>query len=732
MKKLLICVSLLLVLVFAVVACKTNSGKNEDTTVKSEVTKESDTTVKGSDDTTVKEGDDTTVKDDGDDTTVKDDDNTSAKEEDTTEEETTEEITKDPDEPVAIFTPEDIKNIVDENPKVGNGIAGVKTDSVAITDNYITLVASGDDPHMDLYMDGNNPMDGARYLAIKYRTTVASRKIEVFIATAATYDPANGNSQTPAINDGEWHLLIIDLDTLSAVENYKIGAIRFDFLQDTVADGDSIDIQFFAFFNSEEAAKKYAFKPAAAIDAEGLKENADLGDNAHVSQMEYTVKGDYITLKSTGGDPYIVIINLGSSQKVNPKGVIAVKYRTNWEKEGEFFIGNGSGWHGGTDEVKFKYTADNEWHILFINIEDCQEVEDTIAYLRWDFFAGDGGNSYMDVQYVGVFDSMSDALGYDALVNPDTSKYTSKEDAGFVKSYINTATGFSRPDPNTIPSINNQLKATGYTLVNNVGNVAVSGWAGFSSALSTFGYAIDNGDVVWVDGSLSPAESDAIKGPNEGGENAVMFAITFPSGDLEEGFHSLKLIAKLENGMEVCLYDFTYEVKPSNALLTVDFDTLEGKVSGHGGLFKADGTKISGAASGEDSAVAGAAGVTSSYAKIHKGSINLGTLDLSKYTYVEIKYGYDGSPVTEGHYNSATNKRIGLTECDKENVDDPFSEKAIWWTDYEFSTTGWSAHNVAKIDLSGCTYNGEVFVSLDSLPGTFYVIDSIVFYGLAD
>lgn len=285
MKKLLICVSLLLVLVFAVVACRTNSGKNEDTTVKSDVTTESDTTVKGGDDTTVKEDDDTSVKEEKDTTVEENDDTSSAKEEDTTEEDTTEEPTKDPDEPVIMYKAEDIKNLID-NP-VGNGNGNIKTDSVAVTDNYITVVASGNDPSFHFNMSGSNILDGARFVVVKYRTTVKAN-MEFFIASTVTYDPENGHADIPLLNDNEWHLMIVDLDTFSAVTDYKISTFRLDFLQqstaeDVIKDGDAMDIQFVAFFNSEEAAKKYSSKTDAPYHTSVDYVNGTGPDNGHYS-----------------------------------------------------------------------------------------------------------------------------------------------------------------------------------------------------------------------------------------------------------------------------------------------------------------------------------------------------------------------------------------------------------------------------------------------------------------
>ena len=738
MKKLLICVSLLLVLVCAVVACK-NTGNNEETTpATSESVTESGTAEPNNETSNnldptptepVPAGDDTTVPGKNNDTTVEDDDVT-------TEPETTEpETTKDPDEPVAIFNPEDIKNIVDENPKVGNGTAGIKKDNVAVTDNYITLVASGDDPHMDLYMDGSNPMEGARYVAIKYRTTVESRKVEVFIATAATYDPANGNVQAPAINDGKWHLLIIDLDTLSAVEDYKIGAIRFDFLQDAVADGDSIDIQFFAFFNSEEAAKKYSTKTDAAYHSsiDYVNGTGPDGQANYAGRGGSTITGsavvDVIEDKHSPLDNNTITIKGWFACAAGVEKYVYTVDGANWFDCGGTMSDSNDAIYGASQGVPGLKDADkaslihNGTFDLAADLSTFAGQTVSVTFGAVPANADDKVIPFVTIADVKVTYTNADRHGlyFDAVSSLDRVNTSSEDTKGI--------------------SINNQLqnadKAGEYFLnmtVKTAGpiNMYVKGWAGYENGKPvSLAYSIDGAKAVALENALSEATPD-VTADAMAGANGFRFEFTFPTDKLEVGTHTLEMIIVLEDGTCLSGFTLTYVVVEPQALYTVDFSTLSGKVTGHGGLLNADGSLISGKANADDAAVATAAQVTGAFARIHKGSIGLGTLDLSKYTYVEIKYGYDGSDVTKNAYDAAANKRIGLTECDKENVDDVFAEKCIWYTDYEFNSAGWPAHNVAKVDLSGCKYNGEVFVSLDSLPGTFYVIDSIVFYGLAE
>ena len=153
-------------------------------------------------------------------------------------------------------------------------------------------------------------------------------------------------------------------------------------------------------------------------------------------------------------------------------------------------------------------------------------------------------------------------------------------------------------------------------------------------------------------------------------------------------------------------------------LYDVDFDKLDNSaVTGHApGLQAPDSEQA-----------AKDAKYTNKWAKIHQGNIYLGELDLSLYKYVKIRYAFDGSATTQGEYDKAESTKIGLVNDNVVNFAD--ASKVIASTDYVVRSGGWSAPDYAIIDLSEVTYNGAVYVTIDSLPGTFYGIDAIEFYG---
>ena len=121
-----------------------------------------------------------------------------------------------------------------------------------------------------------------------------------------------------------------------------------------------------------------------------------------------------------------------------------------------------------------------------------------------------------------------------------------------------------------------------------------------------------------------------------------------------------------------------------------------------------------------------AAGGIAQGALLHQGSIGLGEIDLSKYSKVIIKFGVDNSDVTWGHYDASANNRIMLVNADVNMVMSPAAEQVIAGETYE--PCGWSLVEI-EIDLTNVDYNGPVFVTYDTLPGTFMLFGSVEFIG---
>ncbi|MBO5042592.1 MAG: leucine-rich repeat protein [Clostridia bacterium] len=119
-----------------------------------------------------------------------------------------------------------------------------------------------------------------------------------------------------------------------------------------------------------------------------------------------------------------------------------------------------------------------------------------------------------------------------------------------------------------------------------------------------------------------------------------------------------------------------------------------------------------------------AAGGIESGALLHQGAVGIGEIDLSKYSKAIISYGIDNSPVTVGHYEANANNRIMLSKVDNHMSNVPAEEDIIASATYTLE--GWSLVTI-EIDLTEVDYNGPVFVTYDTLPGTFMLIGKIEF-----
>ena len=118
-----------------------------------------------------------------------------------------------------------------------------------------------------------------------------------------------------------------------------------------------------------------------------------------------------------------------------------------------------------------------------------------------------------------------------------------------------------------------------------------------------------------------------------------------------------------------------------------------------------------------------AAGIASG-ALLHQGAVFAGDVDLSKYSKVYVYYGIDNSQVTQDHYNANPSNRIMLTSTDTHMRNSPEEQEIVASAIYTLN--GWAVQRF-EIDLTGIDYQGPVYVSYDTLPGTFMVIGAIEF-----
>ena len=294
MKKLLVLLALLLALTMVFVACQ-NTEQPDDTTVADQPTEEPTQDVE--DPTAEPTDPEETTEEPTEAPTAEPDDPTeaptTAKPEDPTEPPATQEPeTADPMEPVNVFGAEDIQTVTGGDP------SNMTQDCLTLEDGFIHVVPIGPDPYWYPFAG----VDGARYVAIRYRTDATGADIQMYIGSTGG-GPSDDSTmlRQPVIADSEWHVAIFDTQSLIEAGKYDgeyVSYFRFDALEAgyildengqpykpdgvnyaryTLPEGCSIDVAYIGFFHNEEAIAKYDFEqypPFSQITDAGMKNHS--------------------------------------------------------------------------------------------------------------------------------------------------------------------------------------------------------------------------------------------------------------------------------------------------------------------------------------------------------------------------------------------------------------------------------------------------------------------------
>ena len=272
---------------------------------------------------------------------------------------------------------------------------------------------------------------------------------------------------------------------------------------------------------------------------------------------------------------------------------------------------------------------------------------------------------------------------------------------------------------------------------NLVDSLKVAGWvAYFTETEGVIGYAIDSDTAVYPEGFSTPAGEDVMDhiaaGNVPGAVSAARMFSDIPVRELSAGEHTVKMFAKDTEGNEEVFFEFKL-VKVDNSL-TVDLSavTITGS---YPTLWPGNGLATTPALNATDPMIV-----------LHYGSIDLGEIDLSKYSKVTVTYGnmvgaYTDVAGNPGNYDNefnATQKRVMLTNTASsiqagtafENT--PAQDAIITFANYEQSEASLVLRTV-EIDLSAVDYNGQTYLTFDfrNEAGEFgYIANLVVITGI--
>ena len=122
------------------------------------------------------------------------------------------------------------------------------------SDSYYTFYVSGGDPYVSMETPIYNASD-IRWVKVRARTSGSGNKLELFASCGgAGRSIGNTNVQLSLQNDGQWHEYVFAINNANWRDNVQW--LRLDPLANC-QNGDSIDIDYVAFFADENSARAY-------------------------------------------------------------------------------------------------------------------------------------------------------------------------------------------------------------------------------------------------------------------------------------------------------------------------------------------------------------------------------------------------------------------------------------------------------------------------------------------
>ncbi len=280
-------------------------------------------------------------------------------------------------------------------------------------------------------------------------------------------------------------------------------------------------------------------------------------------------------------DPYVAIVPLNSNYTM--PNYLAVKYRTNSAKDGQFFMGSGAGWNGKGDFFGVDWNQNSEWNLMIVDLSTTgltSVTDGLITYTRFDFFAGASAEGdYIDIEYIAFFNTAEYADAYEFEKHPPyieaDDAAAGKKNHSFDTFYVNGSMYFPQ-DGQAGDKLTAQNNTVTFGAEDAHNSLALRGWIGFGQAIDSFGYFIDNYTMIY--GEFKAATEDGVL--EAGGANASRFQIDVPLTDLEAGVHMIGFVVKLEDGTVVRLREnLTVIIVPYTVDETISLAT------GHGAPF---------------------------------------------------------------------------------------------------------------------------------------------------
>ncbi len=299
---------------------------------------------------------------------------------------------------------------------------------------------------------------------------------------------------------------------------------------------------------TEEVTTADPADPVWMMDAEALAAMA----NTVTSTVEKTEDG-FASFTATGADPWFLLCgNIGEMPKY-----MAIRYRTNTDKNGEFFISNGANPEGGKSFV-FSYNADSEWNLLIFDLSVVAPymTEATVGHIRYDFFVDiPAEGTFLEVEYIAFFNTAEYAAAYDFEMHKapmwDADKAViAHQSFDELDKYANDT---------KIEGVFTPGQSGGWDKVLTLNDFSVEalrywGWIAGVTEQGVFGYQINGGAAIYDEAWTHP--EDLMAHAPAGSTYTTRMKIMISLEGLD-GENTIRALYKDAAGTEVCLNEFT-------------------------------------------------------------------------------------------------------------------------------------------------------------------------------
>lgn len=290
---------------------------------------------------------------------------------------------------------------------------------------YYVFTANGDDPYTTIATTADS-IDEIRWAKIRAKTDSGANQMQILLNNGSW-----NSNLIPILNDGLWHEYVVDLKTLTpGAESGAITKMRLDPLTGSNLTGDTIMIDYVAFFDEEETAKHFRWTrsdPTLLWDFGKDEEmSANMGQN---SLLNLTYSGesdaqnnDYYRFTCIGNGGCVSIDNSAANGNDIQWVKIRAK-RVNGDNLMQLYAKiNGSVSDASATEITL--ANDTEWHTYVLNIPETNEQttgadnsiwRNNIEWIRLDPLGSSSNGSQILIDYIAFF---PDELSANAYVPP--------------------------------------------------------------------------------------------------------------------------------------------------------------------------------------------------------------------------------------------------------------------------------------------------------------------------